>query len=139
MICSPTQLGGLYLEENKLMNLFRNICLMLLLSGPAVAHVYAHAFVDHAEPAVGGKVQQLPHEVRIWFTEAIEPAFSSIQIFDAAGKQVDKKDMHPDPSHRSLLQISLPPLGPGTYKVVWRVVSVDTHVTKGDFTFQVVR
>ena len=69
----------------------------------------------------------------------IEPAFSSIQVFDATGKQVDKKDTHSDRSNRSLLQISLPPLGPGTYKVVWGVVSVDTHVTKGDFSFQILR
>jgi len=121
------------------MNRFRNICLMFLLSGAAVAHAHAHAFVDHAEPPVGGKVKQMPQEVRIWFTEAIEPVFSGIQVFDAAGKQVDKKDTHLDPSNRSLLQVSLPPLGSGTYKVVWRVVSVDTHATKGDFTFQVVR
>ena len=121
------------------MNWFGNSCLMLLLSGVAVAQAHAHAFVDHAQPPVGATVKQMPREVRIWFTEAIEPAFSSIQVFDAAGKQIDKKDAHPDPSNRSLLQISLQPLGPGTYKVVWRVVSVDTHVTKGDFTFQVVR
>jgi len=28
-------------------------------------------------------------------------------------------------------------LKPGKYKVVWRVTSVDTHVTHGDFTFDV--
>ena len=111
-------------------------CVLELLS---VAHARAHAFLEHSDPAVGGKVHSAPAEVRIWFTEAIEPAFSSIQVFDAAGKQLDKKDTHPDPSNRSLLQISLPPLGPGTYKVVWHVVSVDTHMTKGDFTFQVLR
>ena len=112
---------------------------MLLLSGAAVAQAHAHAFVDNAEPAVGATVKQISREVRIWFTEAIELAFSSIRVFDAAGKQVDRKDTYPDPSNRSLLQISLQPLGLGTYKVVWRVVSVDTHVTNGDFTFQVVR
>ena len=71
--------------------------------------------------------------------EAIEPAFSSIQVFDAVGKQVDKKDTHSDRSSHSLLQISLPRLGPGTYKVGWDVVSVDTHATKGDFTFHILR
>ena len=121
------------------MNRFKNICVMLLLSGAAAAHAHAHAFVDHAEPPVGGKVRQMPQKVQIWFTEAIEPAFSGIQVFDAAGKQIDKKDTHLDLSNHSLLQISLPPLGLGTYKVVWRVVSSDTHATKGDFTFQVVR
>jgi copper resistance protein C len=121
------------------MSPFRRILFFCLLELLPVLHVYGHAFLERSDPAVGGKVHSAPAAVRIWFTEAIEPAFSNIQVFDATGKQVDKKDAHPDPSNRSLLQISLQPLGPGTYKVVWRVVSVDTHVTKGDFTFQVVR
>jgi copper resistance protein C len=111
-----------------------SVGLLLLLSD---ARVRAHAFLEHSDPPVGGKVHSAPAAVRIWFTEAIEPAFSSIQVFDATGKQVDKKDTHLDPSNRSLLNVSLPRLGPGTYKVAWRVVSVDTHVTKGDFTFQI--
>lgn len=121
------------------MNRFKSICLMLLLSGAAVAHAHAHAFVDHAEPPVGGKVKQMPQEVRIWFTEKIESSFSSVQVFDASGKEVDKRDVHLDHSDRALLHVSLPQLGAGTYKVAWRVVSVDTHVTNGTFTFRVVR
>ena len=35
----------------------------------------------------------------------------------------------------TILRASLKPLAAGTYKVVWRVVSVDTHVTNGDFRF----
>ena len=29
------------------------------------------------------------------------------------------------------------PLSPGTYKVIWRVLSVDTHRTQGNFSFRV--
>jgi copper resistance protein C len=109
-------------------------CLVVLLSASRVS---AHAFLEHSDPSVGSKVHSAPAAVLIWFTEAIESRFSSIQVFDATGKQVDKKDTHSGPSNRSLLQVSLPRLGPGTYKVVWRVVSVDTHRTNGDFTFQI--
>jgi methionine-rich copper-binding protein CopC len=109
-------------------------CLVVPLSASRVS---AHAFLEHSAPSVGSKVHSAPATVRIWFTEAIEPRFSSIQVFDATGKQVDKKDTHSDPSNRSVLQVSLPRLGPGSYKVVWRVVSVDTHRTNGDFTFQI--
>jgi methionine-rich copper-binding protein CopC len=63
----------------------------LLLTGAAVAYAYAHAFVDHAEPAVGSKVKQIPNEVRLWFTEPIEPASSSIKVFDATGKKLTKR------------------------------------------------
>src|ERR1700746_3718913 len=103
------------------------------------ARLEAHAFLQRAEPAVGSTVQTSPSEVRIRFTENIEPAVSSIQVFDASGKEVDKRDLHLDRADHALLHISLPPLGVGTYKVTWRVVSVDTHVTNGNFTFRVAR
>jgi methionine-rich copper-binding protein CopC len=114
----------------------RILSLSLVLLLPA-ARINAHGFLEHSDPSVGSKVHSAPAAVRIWFTEAIEPRFSSIQVFDATGKQIDKKDTRSDPSNRSLLQVSLPRLGPGRYKVVWRIVSVDTHRTNGDFTFQI--
>ena len=110
--------------------------LILLVESPRLE---AHAFLERAEPSVGSTVQTSPNEVRIQFTENIEPAFSSIQVFDVSGKQVDKRDVHLDRSDHALLHVSLMQLGAGTYKVVWRVVSVDTHVTNGNFTFRVVR
>jgi methionine-rich copper-binding protein CopC len=115
----------------------RILCCCLLLILPA-ARLSAHAFLERSDPSVGGKMHSAPAAVRIWFTEEVEPVFSSIQVLDETGKQVDKKDTHSDLSNRSLLQVSLPRLGPGTYKVVWRVVSVDTHRTNGNFTFQIV-
>ena len=110
---------------------------LIVLAGSA--RVEAHAFLKRAEPAVGSTVQTSPNEVRIRFTENIEPAFSSIQVFDPSNRQVDKGDVHLDRSDHALLHVSLPRLGAGTYTVVWRVVSVDTHVTNGTFTFRVVR
>jgi methionine-rich copper-binding protein CopC len=103
------------------------------------ARLEAHAFLKDAAPGVGSTVQTSPSEVRIRFTESIEPAFSSIQVLDASGKEVDKRDLYLDRSDHALLHVSLPRLGAGIYKVVWRVVSVDTHVTNGSFTFRVVR
>jgi copper resistance protein C len=115
----------------------RIIFFLLLIAGSA--RLEAHAFLKDANPGVGSTVQTSPSEVRIGFTENIEPAISSIQVFDPSGKEVDKRDLHLDRSDHSLLHVSLPQLGAGTYKVVWRVVSVDTHVTSGSFTFRVVR
>jgi copper resistance protein C len=112
---------------------------IFLIFVAASARLEAHAFLKDANPEVGSTVQTSPSEVRIRFTENIEPAVSSIQVFDASGKEVDKRDLHLDRSDHALLHISLPQLGVGTYKVMWRVVSVDTHVTNGNFTFRVVR
>jgi len=112
---------------------------LLLIVVADSARLEAHAFLERAEPAVGSTVQTSPGEVRVLFTEKIEPALSTIQVFDASGKEVDKRDVHLDRLNHALLLISLPPLQAGTYKVIWRVVSVDTHVTNGSFSFRVVR
>jgi methionine-rich copper-binding protein CopC len=111
------------------------IAVACIACGPAAAH----AFLDHAIPAVGSTVRASPASVRLWFTEQLEPAFSRVRVLDASGKEVDAGDSHVEASDAAVLAASLPALPPGTYRVVWRVVSVDTHVTEGDFTFDVAR
>ena len=116
-------------------HLFFATSLMLLLANQKCA--FAHAFLDHADPRVGSEIATAPVEVKVWFTQDLEPAFSSLQVFDANGTEVDKKDSHPDSKDKTLLIISVPPLQAGTYKIVWKVVSVDTHHTAGDFKFTI--
>jgi hypothetical protein len=96
----------------------------------------AHAFLDHASPPVGSTVAQPPKTITLWFTQKLEPAFSKVEVFDASGTRVDLGS-HLDPSDPTILRAGMKPLPPGTYKAVWRVVSVDTHATNGDFTFRV--
>jgi len=105
-----------------------------LVGAPQAA---AHAFLDHAEPRVGSTVRTPPSELRLSFTQELEPAFSTVEVQDERGAQVDQGDVRVDAEDGTLLRVSLNPLAPGTYKVIWRVVSVDTHPTEGDFTFQV--
>ena len=97
----------------------------------------AHAFLDHAAPAVGSTVRTPPTQVKLWFTQQLEPAFSTVRVVDRSNKRVDRDDAKLDSGDARVLQVSLPPLAPGRYRVVWRVLSVDTHVTEGDFTFDV--
>jgi copper resistance protein C len=113
----------------------RAVALSASLAVPAGA--LAHAFLDRAVPAVGSKVHGQPTEVRLRFSQPLEPAFSTIKVLDAAGKQVDRMDKRLDPGDASVMKVSLPRLVPGVYRVVWRVLSADTHVTEGDYSFEV--
>ena len=97
----------------------------------------AHAFLDRADPKVGATVKVAPTELRLWFTEAVEPAFSSVQVLDAEGKRVDSAAVQVDARERKLLHVPLPRLAAGAYTAVWRIVSVDTHVSEGRFAFHV--
>jgi hypothetical protein len=107
----------------------------LLVAAPTGA--FAHAHLDHAAPKVGSTVTPAPREVTLWFTEKLEPAFSTIEVLNEQGSAMQAGKATVDRSNRTQMRVRLKPLPPGTYKVIWRVLSVDTHRTQGDFTFRV--
>ena len=106
----------------------------MLIAPPAVR---AHAFLDHSDPAVGSTVPTAPGVLHIWFTQELEPAFSWIQVADKSGAAVNDGPASVDPNNKQEMDIKLKPLHAGTYTVKWHALSVDTHTTEGDFTFQV--
>ena len=101
--------------------------------------VAAHGVLDRTDPRAGGSVKSAPPQIRLWFTGALEPAYSRVQVLDGAGNRMDLGDGGVDDANRALLRVSVPSLQPGTYRVVWRVLSVDSHVTEGQFSFRVER
>ena len=105
------------------------------LAAPATA--LAHTHLDHSSPAGGSTVATAPEQVVLWFTETLEPAFSTIEVRDTEGVAVHAGKATVDPANRMQMRVPLKPLTPGTYKVIWRVLSVDTHREQGNFTFRV--
>jgi copper resistance protein C len=83
-------------------------------------------------------VNVAPTEIKLWFSEKLESALSKVQVFAGDGKLVEQQAQRPG-ADAAIVIVSVPPLKPGKYKVLWKAVSVDTHITKGDFTFEVVR
>lgn len=117
----------------------RIITLVLALIAALVAPsaVRAHAFLDHADPAVGSTVPNAPTVVHIWFTQELEPAFSWIKITDKSGNDISDGSSFVDPNNNQEMDLKLKSLPAGTYSVKWHALSVDTHTTEGDFTFEV--
>src|SRR5262245_28092296 len=98
---------------------------------------FAHAYLDRTSPEAASTVRGSPAEVKLWFSHALEPAYSTVQVLDKGGRQVDRKDTRVDPAEAKLLKVTLSPLAAGAYRVVWRVLSADGHVTRGEFGFEV--
>jgi methionine-rich copper-binding protein CopC len=114
--------------------------LMLSTLASALAYVplaVAHAFLDHSIPGAGSAVHESPAQLKLWFSERLNPPFSKAEVVDGSGKRVDKGDPQVDRADPKLLRIPLPPLAPGRFRVTWRVVSVDTHVAEGEFIFDI--
>ena len=119
--------------------LFANLTILALIAflAPSGAAL-AHAVLERAEPSAGAVVRAAPAEVQLLFSEAVEPALSRVQVVDQAGRRADAGKVRVDPGNKRLLRVALQPnLAPGSYRVSWRVVSVDTHVIQGSYSFVV--
>ena len=99
--------------------------------------VLGHALFNHSEPRVGATISSCPKEVRIWFDSPLEPSSSKVRVKNQAGERVDSLDGHVDSSDDTILEVNLPCLSPGTYRVFWEVVSSDGHGTNGSFAFTI--
>jgi methionine-rich copper-binding protein CopC len=111
------------------------IALALLAMVTLTSQADAHAKVKQASPEVESTVKTAPGEVIITFTEALEPKFSKIEVQDSKGQRVDQGAAQVVPGEPTRLAVALKPLPTGTYRVTWRVVSVDTHRSEGSYQF----
>lgn len=113
----------------------RRIGLALVLCVFTAGAAVGHGALQRAEPPVASTLKRAPDEVKLYFTERLEAAYSSVRVVNGRGDRVDRRDGRVDRSNAALLRTTLPPLPSGTYTVIWRVLSVDAHVTQGRFTF----
>lgn len=100
----------------------------------------AHAHPTHSLPAAGatvGAADNAAKQVSIEFDDALEPAFSSLQVADAKGQSVTGGKSSVDANDKKQMSVALDALQPGRYTVTWVAVAVDGHRTKGRYTFTV--
>ncbi len=98
---------------------------------------WAHAHLRDASPADKAEVTA-PSTVTASFSEGLEPAFSSLTVLDAAGRQAVPAKAAPAPGDDKTLVLPVAkPLPAGAYTVKWQALSKDGHKTNGAWTFTV--
>lgn len=103
----------------------------------AAERAHGHAFPLRSDPRVGSTIAAPPSKVTIWFDGELEPAFSAIEVYNSGRERVDQNDSRVDSRDASMLAVDVPLLGPGVYRVHWKVLAKDTHVTEGEFSFTI--
>jgi copper transport protein len=100
--------------------------------------VLLHAALLGSAPAAGERVATSPAQLRLWFSEPVEPALSRLSLENASGASL-RLTPTGDPRDIRALLASVPPLEVGDYRVRWRVVSADGHPVGGEFLFTVLQ
>ncbi len=103
----------------------------------AATQAFAHAQLEKSTPPVGGTVASVS-EIRLEFSEGVEPKFSKVTLAGPGGGAVSLGSATTAAGNQAVLIVPIPkPLPAGDYKVHWQAVSVDTHHTQGTFEFTV--
>jgi hypothetical protein len=88
-------------------------------------------------PAGGSKVDSAT-DVRLEFSERIDPRFSGLTLTAPHGVNVELGEPEVESGDPRVLVVPITNvLQPGPYTVYWRVVSFDNHSTQGEFSFTV--
>ncbi len=135
------------------------VTLVLLWTGVTAGHAYLKA----SDPPEEITINAAPTAVRLIFTEPVEIRFSIFKVYrldidpgmemrrvNAAagalmsnvlqkrGDEADRADAGVDATSRTTTDVAIklkPELKAGSYVVMWRVLSIDTHTTQGFFVF----
>jgi len=105
------------------------------LALPAAA--WAHAALLRTVPSPSGTVNTPPKEVRLTYSEAVEPRFAIVSVTDVKANQETAGPPRRSATDPDTLVVPLKKIGQGWYLVYWRVISVDGHPVRGAFTFAV--
>ena len=98
----------------------------------------AHATLESTSPEQGSEVQSSPAGVSLRFSEPVGIGPRAIQVLDAGGRRVDDGSPSHPAGRQDAVQVGLREQLPrGSYTVVWRVVSADSHPIAGTFSFGV--
>ncbi|MGO4537438.1 copper resistance protein CopC [Paenibacillus sp. 2TAB19] len=97
--------------------------------------VSAHAYLSHSTPLQDAELQASPEAIKLTFTEKIDSKLSSVTLTKASDGSSIAGKLSAD--GEMTLVYTIPKLESGEYKVVWQVLSLDTHITDGSFRFAI--
>lgn len=107
-------------------------CALALGALPLLAHSKPKSMVPAADATVSS-----PPELSVFFTEPLEPKFSSLNLTDEKGAPISNAKSVVDSSDQKHMTLALPRLAPGIYHVHWVTAATDGHRMDGSYSFKV--
>jgi copper transport protein len=95
-----------------------------------------HATLVSSEPAANSRLDSAPKRVRLVYSEPVEGKLAKVTIHPESGAVIPLR-AGADPRDVHAVVAAVDSLGPGKYRVDWRVVSADGHPVDGTFSFAI--
>jgi copper transport protein len=96
----------------------------------------AHAVLESTTPAQGAEVDTPPTTVSLTFGESVTVDNASLRVLGPSGLRVDDGVVAHPGGDGAMVAVGLrTDLPLGSYTVVWRVISADSHPVSGTFSF----
>ncbi len=113
------------------------IALAVLMAIPVLAQ--AHAILVSSSPRDKAVLKSAPKQVVLRFDARIEKGLTKVTLHDGSGKRVklpgESKGFKSGPPNHVI--IPMPKLKPGSYRLEYRVLAADGHVTPGLLRFKI--
>jgi copper transport protein len=110
-------------------------CFLALAALAVPGAAWAHATLKHTIPAFGKRIKSSPKFVELRFDQSVKALPNAITVYTVKGKIVSGSAR--GGTDRRIVTVRVRHLPRGAYTVRWRVVSADSHVISGVFTFGV--
>ena len=97
-----------------------------------------HTKLLHSSPSADATLHGSPTAVTLWFTKAVQPKLTRVQVADAYGKKMAVDAPRAvDAGDTSVVAGLKGALKSGSYTVTWATTSRDSHMIKGTYRFRV--
>jgi copper transport protein len=113
----------------------RKLALVALAALAFPAAASAHATLKHETPGFGQRLPRSPARVQLTFDQSVEALPNAIRVLDAHGRLLSGKTT--SGADKRTISTPVRQLKRGGYTIRWRVVSADSHVVSGVYTFGV--
>ncbi|HET6560472.1 MAG TPA: copper resistance protein CopC, partial [Marmoricola sp.] len=107
---------------------------VLWMLGSAVPAAQAHASLVSTDPAEGTVLAEPPGTITLTFSESVTLAAEATRLYDAQGHELEAE---PRSADEVVTVVPGDEMAAGTYVLIYRVVSADSHPIAGSLTFSV--
>lgn len=119
------------------MKFFKSMIMLfvMLLVFAFPAGTWAHSKLQSSVPAADATATEAVQELSLSFNEKIDSTLSTVTITNDKGEKIDATEVKVDNNEMKAALGS--PLESGSYTVEWKIVGLDGHPVKGNYTFEV--